>query len=123
MRLNITLPWPPTINHYWRHTNRGIFLSQRGKDYREHVGYLCLQSQGFFDEHARLMVNILAYPPDRRRRDLDNVLKSLLDALMHAKVYPDDSQIDKLTISRNKPLDGTVIVSIATLPEEGMKII
>jgi len=121
MRLNIDLPWPPTINHYWRHTRHGIFLSQRGKDYREQVCYLCLQSQGFFDENTRLSVSILAYPPDRRKRDLDNVLKSLLDALMHAGVYSDDSQIDKLTISRNKPLDGRVIVSIDTLSEEGIK--
>jgi crossover junction endodeoxyribonuclease RusA len=82
---------------------------------------LCLQSQGFFDENTRLSVSILAYPPDRRKRDLDNVLKSLLDALMHAGVYSDDSQIDKLTISRNKPLDGRVIVSIDTLSEEGIK--
>ena len=121
MRLNIDLPWPPTINLYWRHTRHGIFLSQRGKDYREQVCYLCLQSQGFFDENTRLSVSILAYPPDRRKRDLDNVLKSLMDALMHAGVYPDDSQIDKLTISRNKPLDGRVIVSIDTLSEEGIK--
>ena len=36
--------------------------------------------------------------PDRRRRDVDNLLKSLLDALDHAEVYEDDSQIQDLRI-------------------------
>jgi len=38
--------------------------------------------------------------PDRRKRDLDNLLKCPLDALHHAKIICDDSQIDKITISR-----------------------
>ncbi|NBW23084.1 MAG: RusA family crossover junction endodeoxyribonuclease, partial [Caulobacteraceae bacterium] len=42
-----------------------------------------------------------AFPPDKRKRDLDNVLKSLLDALTHANVWDDDSQIDDLRIYRN----------------------
>jgi crossover junction endodeoxyribonuclease RusA len=38
--------------------------------------------------------------PDRYRRDLDNVCKAMLDALGHAGVYQDDSQIDRLEIVR-----------------------
>ena len=44
-----------------------------------------------------------AFPPDRRRRDLDNLQKPLLDALQHAGVYEDDSQID-LLVSRRREL-------------------
>ena len=64
------------------------------------------ESREFYDENVRLSVLINAYPPDRRKRDLDNILKSLLDALQHARVYPDDSQIDRLTIIRNEALEG-----------------
>ena len=39
-------------------------------------------------------------PPDRRRRDLDNMLKPMLDALTYVKVWSDDSQIDDLRIIR-----------------------
>ena len=49
---------------------------------------------------GRLYVTITAYQPDNRRRDLDNLPKAILDALQHAGVYEDDSQIDELRIGR-----------------------
>ena len=112
MRININLPWPPTVNSYWRHATKGHYISQKGKDYRNLIYKMCAQSAGFFDKNQRLEMTIFAYPPDKRKRDLDNILKSLLDALMHAGIYPDDSQIDRLVVTRCKPLDGCVIVSI-----------
>lgn len=49
---------------------------------------------------GRLAILVEAYPPDRRRRDLDNLFKALLDAMQYAGVYLDDSQADRLTIAR-----------------------
>lgn len=54
-----------------------------------------------------------AYPPDRRRRDVDNIFKCLLDSLQWAQVYVDDGQIDKLYVERREVAPpGRVIVSI-----------
>ena len=53
-----------------------------------------------FEADDRLQVIIYAHPPDKRRRDLDNLLKATLDAIQHAGVYPDDSQIDEILIMR-----------------------
>ncbi len=53
---------------------------------------------------GRLSVKIDMHPPDARRRDVDNVLKPLLDALQHGGAFRDDSQIDKLTIERMQPI-------------------
>jgi crossover junction endodeoxyribonuclease RusA len=112
MNLNIKLPWPPTVNSYWRHTSKGHYIGQKGRDYRNLVYQVCTQSSGFFDKNQRLEVTILAYPPDKRKRDLDNILKSLLDSLMYAGVYPDDCQIDRIVVTRCEPLDGCIVVSI-----------
>ena len=49
---------------------------------------------------GRLSMTMTLFPPDKRRRDLDNAFKAPLDALAHAGVYEDDSQIDVLTIRR-----------------------
>ena len=49
--------------------------------------------------------------PDKRRRDLDNLLKATLDSLTHAGVWSDDSQIDALSI-RRFPIGGMLKVRI-----------
>jgi len=47
-----------------------------------------------------LAVFIEVYPPDRRRRDIDNLLKAIIDSLEHGGVFHDDSQIEWLLIER-----------------------
>jgi len=65
------------------------------------------------------VVTIKAIAPDKRRRDLDNMLKAVLDALEHAKVYENDSQIDDLRITRLPPeKPGRIIVTVTEINDE-----
>jgi crossover junction endodeoxyribonuclease RusA len=109
--MKITLPYPPSLNSYYRSYKGRVVISSDGKNYRTIVFAL---SRGFSSLGSkRLAVSVFANPPDKRKRDLDNLLKSLLDALEHAGLFDDDSQIDCLKIFRGKPIkDGQVIVSI-----------
>jgi len=59
---------------------------------------------------GRLGLVIAAYPPDRRKRDLDNLLKATLDALVFAKVIKDDGDIDELGIARREVMPGGRLV-------------
>ena len=111
----ITLPWPPTVNTYWRHWQGRVVISAVGKRYRQAVGYLCLAA-GVRLSEGRLSVEIQAFPPDERKRDIDNILKAPLDALQ-GMCYRDDSQIDRLTvIRRNVFPQGKLEVSIQEIP-------
>ena len=64
---------------------------------------------------GRLRVEIEAFRPDKRRRDLDNLLKATLDGLAHAGVYEDDSQIIDLRIYWAKDIGGMLKIKIEEL--------
>ena len=111
--MHIDLPWPPSVNHYWRSVpGRGVLISAKGREYRQEVYARVLIQCAAKRLAGRLRVQIAAFPPDKRRRDLDNVLKACLDALTHAGVWLDDQQIDDLRIVRGAPGGGTVQISV-----------
>jgi Holliday junction resolvase RusA-like endonuclease len=56
--------------------------------------------------------------PDRRTRDLDNCLKAIGDALKDAQVYPDDSQVMALYITKDYQ-PGVAEVRLAVHVQEG----
>lgn len=110
--IELELPWPPSINTYWRRNGGRYFISKRGQDYREYVSKVCYAYQGLFVAEDRLRLRIKAYPPDKRRRDLDNILKGMIDSLQHAGLFPDDSQIDNLSIERMPEHEGKITVHV-----------
>ncbi len=112
MSFVVTLPWPPSINHYYLRMRSGIIISKKGISYRDLTFFTCRSIDESFINNERLSMLIYAYPPDKRRRDLDNPLKCLLDSLQKAKVYKDDAQIDELHIVRMPDILGKVIVYI-----------
>lgn len=103
--LTFELPFPPSLNHYYRHLGHVTLISRRGRAYRETVVAL-LADQGIQPMDGLLELLVEFYPPDRRRRDADNFQKCLLDALAHAGVYHDDSQIVHLEVWKRDPVKG-----------------
>jgi Holliday junction resolvase RusA-like endonuclease len=103
--LELDLPFPPSVNHYWRHVGPRVLISRGGRDYRTKVGAI-LAAKRVRPLDGRLAIEVDIYPPDRRRRDLDNLQKALLDALAHGGAYHDDSQIDRLLLIRRDPIPG-----------------
>lgn len=116
----ITIPYPPSVNSYWRTVNGRTLLSKRAREYKRSVASAVLVHAANKHLAGRLEVELVVHPPViNRRRDLDNLTKGVLDSLQTAGVYLDDSQIDKLTIERAAPLPGgVVIVTINKRSEE-----
>ena len=103
--IEFELPFPPSVNHYYRRVGPRTLISREGRRFRERV---CthLAASGVRPMAGALRVEIEVYPPDRRRRDIDNSMKALLDALQHGGLYRDDSQIAKLQIERRNVVPG-----------------
>ena len=116
----LRLPFPPSVNRYWRHPTTGPLagrhlISEEGRAYRDAVAQRAVV-HGARRQLGRLSLAVEAFPPDQRRRDLDNLLKALLDGLQHAGVVVDDAQFDALSIRRMQPVaGGMVLVRIGEL--------
>lgn len=111
--MQLLLPYPPTVNTYWRRVGPRTLISREGRRFRQHVVSI-LAAIGCEPLRGPIAVTIDVYPPDRRRRDIDNVPKALLDALQHGGAYLDDSQIVDLHIRKcavSSP-DGKVLVTL-----------
>ena len=116
------LPWPPSVNHYWRFGNGRFFISNEGKRFKMIVAGTMLQ-RGVSTYAGPVSVSIDAYPPDRRVRDLDNLNKCLLDSLVTrhglAGLYHNDSQIKRI-VSTMHDFDagnaGRVVITVQPWP-------
>ena len=70
-----------------------------------------------FPLKGRLSVHVLLHAPNRRKYDIDNRIKPLLDALQFSSVYRDDEAVDHLVVRRGDIIKGgQVIVQIIELP-------
>lgn len=97
MKYFFTFPYPPSVNHYYVRTRFGMCVGRRGKAFRQEVKALSQKSKPITPPVKML---IYLHAPDSRRRDLDNILKALLDAMEHAGIYENDSQICDLHVVR-----------------------
>ena len=91
----LTLPVPPSVNTYWRHIAIGgqprTLISESGRDYKHTVAILGSACDPFT---GPVSLAYYVYRP-RKSGDLDNYLKSLLDALKGI-AFIDDAQVVEL---------------------------
>ena len=113
--ITLTLPWPPSVNKYWRTFQGRMIISAEGRSYRKAVADQVLIQRGAKHYAGKLRVNIEAFRPDNRRRDLDNLLKAVLDGCTHAGVWEDDSNIVDLRIYWADTVGGMLKVKVSEL--------
>jgi len=84
----VTLPWPPPgvgANRMWRVSKWGkIYKVPGARKWQEAVAARVGEAReraGWRDEGGWIDVLVKFCPPDRRRRDLHNLIKPLADAL------------------------------------------
>jgi len=98
--MKLTLPFPPSVNTYWRNTRKGVLISASGRCFRSNALAAVMEQLKRRPQPitVNVEVSVLLLPPDKRQRDLDNYLKALFDCLTHAGVWCDDKQIKRFTI-------------------------
>lgn len=128
--IELRLLYPPSVNHY-KNVGR-LKTTKSGKMYQERINspetvryfyevwYMFQQKKAREGvkslDDAKISLEIEVYPPDARKRDLDNVCKVTIDALVKAGCFYDDYQVDKLLVERKRVTKGgQLIVRIAPI--------
>lgn len=103
--MNFEFPIPPSVNTYWGFHGHRRFLTAKANAFKNAV-LVQAKKISMNTLAGRLRVDVTLHFPDRRMRDIDNHIKSLLDAITQAGVWEDDSQIDELIIRRGEIVKG-----------------
>jgi crossover junction endodeoxyribonuclease RusA len=104
--ITIKLPYPPSVNTYWRNFRGKTVLSKSGREFKAAVSECVIAQNVPKFGNKRLEVTLWLYPRSKVVTDLDNRLKAVLDGLEEAGVYDNDGQIDVLMIQRGEQRKG-----------------
>ena len=126
------LPFPPTVNNYYKKAQSGgRYISEKGRKFRNDVVEAIADQIGNsvpIDYHV--LVEVVLFPPDKRGRDMDNYNKALLDAITESGFWMDDKLVDQLFNYRGEVRSrngscyvriseaGPVIRNVNQLPED-----
>jgi crossover junction endodeoxyribonuclease RusA len=96
--LTFELPMPPSVNKMYRNVpGKGRAKTKDAKVWAHEAGWILVTQRNRTGRHKCLTgaieVEVSAYRPASRRRDLDNILKAILDLLTSTQTIADDSQV------------------------------
>lgn len=109
---NGDLPYPPSVNHYWvagrkkLPNGRTIPTRYKSKAACAFIGAVKLIVGKRLTSLNRCGIEILVYPPDKRCRDIDNIVKGIFDSLITSGLMQDDEQIDDMRVIRCNTIKG-----------------
>lgn len=119
--MKFSLSYPPSVNTlYYTGFDKKRHLSDKGRAYKKMLYADVLEQHGIFKPlMGPLSATIKIWVPDKRKRDLDNTFKILLDSLKYANVYLDDDQIVQIHgYKLGKVKGGKCTVEIRELEDE-----
>lgn len=100
--IELTLPMPPSINHFWIGHGNKRYISREGRVFISEVHLRAMEQLKLPLPKliGRLRVEIELTFPNHVRCDIDNRCKVLLDSLCKAGLFDDDEQFDEITLRR-----------------------
>lgn len=116
---------PPSNNNFYTVSRGRKILSAAARMWRDSVVPKICRDLAMQQEWVPIcspeqcMVTIHFTPPDRRRRDIDGVIKHALDAMTRAGVYEDDSLVSRLYVVRHPASKGLAGLNIIVTMEHG----
>lgn len=94
----LTLPLPPSVNHYWTRSKHGMFLTERARTFKHEVAIICVEGD-VTPLDGEISIHMEVYRK-HTSSDLDNFAKAILDGLQ-GHCYHNDAQIVEMYARRH----------------------
>lgn len=113
------LPWPPgplwpNRQGHWAKTYKAR------KAYKDAVAWICLGNKVAFKGAYGVIARITFHPPDRRKRDMDNMLAAIKSGIDAVATYTGiDDSAWRMNIRRGEPVKGGRVVIELTPVKDG----
>jgi len=133
--VRLELPLPPSMNVYWRRgPNRSpkakfpvvTHISAAGRQFRRHVKMLWQARRGGRRQLTGPLYVLGAFWFPTLASDVDNRIKSALDALEHAGVFKNDRQVADLTFFRagtvGRGNEGSLLIEVGPLEWKNLTV-
>lgn len=120
MEIKLEFPYcPPSINTYYRRAGTTMYLTKKGRDFKKNMLEYLQNTLGYKRDalEDRLKVCIEIKFKEKRKRDVDNYNKAILDSF-NGVVWKDDEIIDELTTRKsygNK--ENMIIITVESIKE------
>tara|TARA_R110001606_G_scaffold168710_2_gene313435 strand:+ start:1152 stop:1514 length:363 start_codon:yes stop_codon:yes gene_type:complete len=89
----LLLPYPPSVNALWRNAGGRTYKTKRYTDWAADAArHISLQDK-IETIRTPVQVELAVGRPDKRRRDIDNVVKAVFDLLEHHEILENDSLV------------------------------
>ena len=106
MILDVCIPMPPSVNRIWRKGRHGMYRSSPYMAWRQAAAEAVSGVWSGNPYAGSVSVELRVYGASRRRYDLDNRAKAVLDLFESVGVLEDDGQVDRLVLRRGPIVKG-----------------
>lgn len=125
--ITVTFDFPPSTNNLWRAGKSATgkhqtYLSKQYASWKtaaEWTAKAAAKANGRIE--GKYFIEIAAKRPDRRKRDLDNLIKPISDALVKGGIIEDDSKCEFIHARWDDAIPSGVRVSVEAYPETHSK--
>lgn len=110
------LPLPPSVNKLYF---KGRILTPIGRQFCSYVKENCKIDKTIT---SKLRMDVVMFPANGHKRDVDNILKCLMDSFTKAGIYQDDKLIYDLNVTKGDIFKGgACVVGLKVLEDDFQK--
>ena len=114
--------FPPSTNNLWMPVKgKGLVKTKEYRAWQDANAWIIRQQIGLVKIEGPFEAYFVFERPDRRKRDLDNLLKASLDCIENARVVENDYLCQKLTAEWINRYGRSVYCEIISRSENGIE--